>query len=249
MVAPRLHRHPRALAHLALAFPEKTDAERRLIALDMWTNLGRVFAEAFMVDRIVAAGRIEDRVAPLLDRLKASHEGAVFVSLHAGNWELVIVPTITAGVKAAGVYQRIKNPIVDRYLVGMRRERYPRGLFQKGAQIGRKLVRIVKDGGAIALLADLRDRRGVNVPFFGHPAPSTTFPALLSRAGQVVMLAARVIRLDGVHFAVEGEAIEVPRTDDRDADVEEATRRIQSIFEGWIREHPEQWMWAHNRWG
>jgi KDO2-lipid IV(A) lauroyltransferase len=52
-----------------------------------------------------------------------------------------------------------------------------------------------------------------------------------------------------VHFYIETERIEVPRTADRDADIAEATRRIHALFEQWIREHPEQWMWAHRRWG
>ena len=35
-------RHKRALANLAIAFPEKSDAERQEIALKHWENLGRV---------------------------------------------------------------------------------------------------------------------------------------------------------------------------------------------------------------
>ena len=112
-----------------------------------------------------------------------------------------------------------------------RRERYPRGLFEKGAHVARKLMRIVREGGAVSLMADLRDRRGVLVPFFGRPAPSTTFPALICRTSDAVLVAARVIRTKGARFIIEGEFVEVPRTQDRDADVEEATRRIQALFE------------------
>jgi Kdo2-lipid IVA lauroyltransferase/acyltransferase len=71
----------------------------------------------------------------------------------------------------------------------------------------------------------------------------------LCRTTQAGLLAARVIRLDGARFIIDGEIIEVPRTEDREADIDEATRRIQSTFEAWIREHPAQWMWAHKRWG
>ncbi len=53
----------------------------------------------------------------------------------------------------------------------------------------------------------------------------------------------------GVHFRIQVEEIDVQRTGDRDVDIEETTRRIHALFESWIREHPEQWMWAHRRWG
>jgi KDO2-lipid IV(A) lauroyltransferase len=248
-LAPRLHRHPRALAHLELAFPEKTAAEREKIARDMWSHLGRVFAESFMIERLVASKRVENRAAEALRELKATQRPLVFVSLHAGNWELVALALTAADIKVAGVYQKIKNPFVDHYLSRLRRDRYPRGLFAKGNDIGRRLMRIVRDGGAVALLADLRDRRGVTVPFFGEPAPSTPFPAFLARTSNAILVAGRTIRVSGSHFAIESAVVEVPHTDDRDADIEEATRRLQALFESWIREHPEQWMWAHRRWG
>lgn len=249
LVAPHLRRHERALRHLAAAYPEKSSGEIEAIARAMWMQLGRTFAEALISERIIRAGRIDDRTGPVLDPVKASGKGSVFVSLHTGNWELVIYPTVVRGIKSAGVYQRMKNPKVDDYVMLARRDRYPRGLFAKGNDIARKLMRIVREGGAVALLADLRDRRGINVPFFGRPAPTTPFPAVLARSNDVELLAARCVRTHGVHFYIESEVIEVPRTDDREADIVEATRRIHAVFERWIREHPEQWMWAHRRWG
>jgi len=249
LVAPHLRRHERALRHLAAAYPEKSRAEIETIARAMWMQLGRTFAEALISERIMRAGRIDDRTGTQLDTLKISGKGSVFVSMHTGNWELVIYPTLVRGIKAAGVYQRMKNPKVDDYIMLARRDRYARGLFAKGNDIARKLMRIVREGGSVALLADLRDRRGVVVPFFGRPAPTTPFPALLARSNDAVLLAARCVRTRGVHFYIETERIEVPHTADRDADIAEATRRIHVLFERWIREHPEQWMWAHRRWG
>ena len=249
MIAPWLHRHERVLTHLAKAYPEEPAAFHQKIAAEMWTNLGRVFAESLMIERIVRLGRIEDRTGTLVSTLQASGKGTVFVSLHSGNWELAISPALASGMKVAGVYQRIKNPLVDAWILAGRRERYPRGLFAKGADVGRRLMRVVREGGAVAILADLRDRRGISVPFFGRPAPSSVFPALLSRSGDATLVAARVIRTHGVHFAIEAETIPVPQTEDRDADIVEATTAIQALFEKWIREHPEQWMWGHRRWG
>ncbi|GLS21049.1 lauroyl acyltransferase [Labrys miyagiensis] len=249
LIAPRLRRHERAIRHLATAYPAKGAAEIEAMARAMWMQLGRTFAESLMVERIIRAKRIENKSGPLLEAMKASGKGVVFVSLHTGNWELVVLPTVDSGIKVAGVYQRLKNPRVDDYVSLVRRDRYPRGLFVKGADIGRKLMRIVREGGAIALLADLRDRGGLSVPFFDRPAPSTTFPALLARSNDASLVAARVIRKQGVRFLIEAEEIEIPHTGDRDADVAEATCSIHRLFEKWVREYPEQWMWAHRRWG
>ncbi|MGO4335407.1 lysophospholipid acyltransferase family protein [Labrys sp. KB_33_2] len=249
LAAPRLRRHERALQHLAAAYPAKNATEIDALARTMWMHLGRTFAESLMVDRIVKAGRIEDASGPLIEAVKATGKGVVFVSLHTGNWELVVIPTVTSGIKVAGVYQRMKNPKVDDYVALVRRDRYPRGLFVKGANVGKKLLRIVRSGGAIALLADLRDRNGLSVPFFDRPAPSTTFPALLARGSDALLVAARVIRTRGVRFRIEAEILDVPHTDDRNADVDAATHQTHRLFEKWVREYPEQWMWAHRRWG
>src|SRR5215831_18271589 len=89
LVAPHLERHPRALSHLALAFPSLPEAERERIALAMWGDLGRVFAESFLIDRILDQDRIDDRTDHLLTEARQAGRGIVFVSLHTGNWELV----------------------------------------------------------------------------------------------------------------------------------------------------------------
>ena len=47
-------RHKRALDNLAIAFPEKTQAERQEIALKHWENLGRVMVETMRIDRFLA---------------------------------------------------------------------------------------------------------------------------------------------------------------------------------------------------
>ena len=249
LIAPQLHRHERASHHLAVAYPTKSAAEIDALTRRMWMHLGRTFAESLMVNRIVKAGRIEDASGSLFEIVKASDKGIVFVSLHTGNWELVVLPTVARGIKVAGVYQRMKNAKVDKYIARTRRDRYPRGLFAKGADIGGKLLRIVRSGGAIAMLADLRDLNGLPVAFFDRMAPSTTFPALLARRSGAFLVAARVIRTQGVHFRIEVEILDVPHTDDRKADVDEATQQTQRLFETWVREYPEQWMWAHRRWG
>jgi KDO2-lipid IV(A) lauroyltransferase len=249
-VAPMLRRHRRALAHLQAAMPALTPAARETIIRDMWEVLGRNFAEAFQLDRIFAdPDRLVLDLSPEVEALMRNHKAIVLVSLHLGNWEIAGISGVRAKLRLAGVYQKLKNPLVDAYVTGLREPFYPAGLFSKGHDTAPKLMRIARGGASIAILADLRDWRGVAVPFFGRPAPSTPFPALLAIKQNLPIVAGRVRRLPGVRFLVDAEAIPVQRTGDREADVAATTAAIQACFERWVRETPDQWMWAHRRWG
>jgi KDO2-lipid IV(A) lauroyltransferase len=248
LVAPRLRRHKRALNNLALAFPEKSPAEIQQIALGMWDNLGRTFAEFFHLDEIVNSDRIQLESPELFEALRGRGGGMVACSLHMANWEITSQAAVRIGKAPAGVYQQITNPLVDRYVNAVRAPFYPGGLMEKSSRTARTLLRYAREGGCAAFLADQRERRGVDAAFFGRPAPSATFPALVARSANAPLYVCRAKRLDGVRFSLRFEEVAVPHTDDRDADVAAATRAVQSAFERMIREAPEQWMWAHRRW-
>ena len=247
IVAPLLRRHRRALDNLAFAFPETSPAERERIARDMWDNLGRTFAELFHMRRIAREGRI---ALDPYDRFKAIAEAGPFVvcTLHMGNWEIASQAGLLFGLPIAGVFQRLTNPYVDAWLFKVRDPFYPGGLFDKSHATARALLRLAREGGYPAFVADLRESRGVATPFFGRPALSNPFPALIARTAGLPLYAARAMRLPGSRFTVRIERVEVPTTGDRHADVLAATAALHAQFEDFIREAPEQWMWAHRRW-
>ena len=258
VLAPRGRRHRRALDNLARAYPEKTPEEREQIALDMWANLGRVMAETMQLDRLLKQPeRIENRTEYVLKRYKSKMGPAICVSLHTGNWELSMWPMARAGTKPAAVYRLVKNPFVDLYLRSMRTELYPGGLFAKGKMKGnlaghdtaRMIGSYLRQGGRLGFLCDLYEKKGIDVPFFGHPAPSTPFPAMLARRLGARMWMGRCVRKDNkCQFAVEIKELKVPRTDDPQEDVRVITAAMHKQFEEWIREYPEQWMWSNRRW-
>ena len=248
LIAPRLRRHKRALANLALAFPEKSEPERAAIALAMWDNLGRTFAEAFHLADFTSPGRIAVDNAEALAAF-ARKGGGVICAPHLGNWELNVIEAVRCGVNAAGIYQRVKNPLVDAYMLALRLPLYSGGLIEKSAAAPRRLLRHVRKGGIAVVLADLRDVTGIAAPFFGRPAPSTPFPALIARTLGVPLSVSCLVRETNARFRMLFEEIPVPVTDDRDADIALATARTQAALERYVRAHPEQWMWAHRRWG
>jgi KDO2-lipid IV(A) lauroyltransferase len=248
VVAPRLPRHARALDHLAHAFPDLPVAERRRIAVAMWGNLGRVAAETVQLDRLTADRTrytLSDGALAVLERGRG---GAVLTSLHTGNWEVVIEAPNLAGLVSTGVYQTVRNPHVDAWLKDLRTPLYPGGLLAKGPEAARQMLGRLKRGEVVAVLGDLRESSGIQVPFFGRPAYANPFPAMAARMTGVPLIAGRVRRLPDSRFVIDVVEVPVPRTDDRRADAEAGTAALHAQFEAWIRERPAEWMWAHRKW-
>jgi Kdo2-lipid IVA lauroyltransferase/acyltransferase len=247
LIAPRLYRQERALDNLALAYPEMSLAERKKVAADMWENLGRTFAESFHLEKIVAEGRVRFEPEERFDEIARS--GPIVVcGLHLGNWEIIGSASKRIGARFTGVYQRLSNPYVDEETHKLRAFLYEGGLLPKTPVTARALLRTAQQGGYPALLADLRDDRGAEVPFFGHPARSNTFPALLARTTGLPLYVGAAFREPGVRFVVRAAQVPVPVTKDKAADAIAATAALQKQFEAFIREAPEQWMWAHRKW-
>lgn len=247
-LGPRIgrERHRRALANLALAYPDLSPQQRAALAAAMWENLGRTFAESFRLKEIAESDRLSfDLPAGFPDDAAAR----VVCAPHQGNWEIAVLAVSRGKTQPAGVYQKIKNPFVDARVRNIRSFLYPGGLLPKTHSAPRQLIRHAREGGTLAILADQRDMRGPRVSFFGQPTPSTPFPAIVARTLGLKLYAGQIVRKPGARFEIKLVEIAVPQTEDREADIIAATAALQADFERTIRQHPEQWMWSHRRWG
>jgi KDO2-lipid IV(A) lauroyltransferase len=258
MVGPWLRQNRRALENLAIAFPERDAADREAVARAMWANMGRVFAETFYIDRIVADPSRLEIVDEAHWRTRMREGGsAVGMTAHLGNWEIAVWPMTKFGLEPAGVYRPLTNPYLDRLLRQQRTQLYPSGLLGKGAETeagsGHKTARLlvdhVRQKGTIGFVADHYERRGVVVPFMGHFTRVTPVPAMIARhlGARVWMGRCRRIGTE-TRFRVDLSEVEVPHTTSRTADNKALTTAMFAIFEAWIREDPEQWMWWNTRW-
>jgi KDO2-lipid IV(A) lauroyltransferase len=252
-------RQARALENLRIAFPEKSEAERRAICVAHWENLGRIMAETMQIDRIIEdPTRITIVPERLFSRYKNKLGPAIGVSLHMGNWELSVWPFVIANANPAAVYRTVNNPYVDAYLRWQRRKLYPGGLFGRGKVEGehgddQKTARILTDfvrrGGRLGLVCDLYDRRGIPVPFFGAEARTQAIGAMIARRVGSRMWMSRCKRIGtDSRFEVELKELRVPRTANQSEDIRWIMTEMQKQFEAWVRDAPEQWMWSNRRW-
>lgn len=251
-------RHNRAIANLAIAFPEKSEDERSAICMAHWENLGRVMAETMQIDRLIGEpDRIKIADAELFGRYKNKLGAAVGISLHMGNWEIAIWPFVEANANPAGVYRTVTNPYVDQYLRKQRENLFPGGMFGRGRvgehddsqKTARILTDYVRKGGRLGLVCDLYDRTGIEVPFFGKPARTQAIGAMIARRVGSRMWMSRCRRINNEsRFEIDIKELRVPRTANVSDDVRWTMTEMQKQYELWVREMPEQWMWSNRRW-
>ena len=249
LIGPRLWRQKRALANLELAFPERSPGERMAIAAAMWENLGRTFVESFRIQTLTESDRIVFEPAEGFDEAARGAKPFIVCGLHLGNWEIAGAwrPANSAFRSSARLSARL-NPHVEALLRNLREPLYKAGLMPKTPVTARALLRAIKDGACPCFLADLRDDRGELVTFFGRPARSNVFPALLACTTGVPLYAGAAFRRPGARFSIRIAPISMPQTRDSAADALVATQTLQRQYEAFIREAPEQWMWAHRKW-
>lgn len=248
-LGPRLRKHRHVLANLAVAFPDWSAEQRAAVAAESWAQAFRMVAELPHLADLVAgrSGRIEVRDP---HGVAAALRGrpALFVTAHLGNWNLTPVAAVRAGIKVAVIFRRQTSPRIEALF-----ERARAGLPWRSLEVeeaGRAMLEELKAGRAVGLLPDQRFEEGEPVPFFGHPAPTPVAPARIAVKMGLPFVAARVVRLEGCRFEIRVEPPLEPDGSIRDLRERafQLTAALNRLFEGWIREHPEQWLCAKRRW-
>jgi len=244
-----------ALAHLALAFPEKGEAERAAIARQMFVNLGRSAMEITSIRsydaRLTEYMTVRD--PELLRDALARGKGIVFVTGHLGNWELMARLVARVGKPVHAVAKRGGDARLMGLVEQWRREGGVTTLWREDASTARALLRVFKRGEVLGILVDQDTKvQGVWVPFFGRPAFTPRAPGDLAlRTGAPVLVGTSHRKGDRPGDGLVFEATEVrydPAPADREAEAVRITAACQAIMEDAIRRHPADWVWMHERW-
>ncbi|EKV32496.1 Lipid A biosynthesis lauroyl acyltransferase [Caenispirillum salinarum AK4] len=236
--------------NLARAFPEKTRAEREAILRGMWENLGRIAGEYPHVHK---AGFLRARMTVNgLDTLEAMRDdgiGGLFFSAHVGNWEVSSYAATAADLPLHRFYRAANNPLIEATLYRRGRSGMQGELLPKGRKGAARALGLLKRGGHVAIMADQKQNEGIPVPFFGRDAMTTPAVAEFALRLKLPVIPTRTVRLGGARFRVDvGPPMEFAPTGDHRADVAALTAQITQVVEGWVREHPDQWLWVHRRW-
>ncbi len=242
-----------AEANCALAFPDLSRGERRRIVRGSFRNFARVGIDVFWVRRI--DGRnfrefVDIENEELAREILAEGRGAIAVTPHLGNWEIISTVSALAGFPLHVVVHPLNNPYLSDWFDRHRGRGGVRVVHRQGAV--RSAIRAVRRNEAVALLIDQNTKPaegGTYVDFFGLPATITKTPAVLAlRTGAPILFTLGIPRDDGGWTVRYGPRIEVSSNPDAEEAVRETTRNCVRAVEQSIRDHPDLWLWMYKRW-
>jgi KDO2-lipid IV(A) lauroyltransferase len=194
---------------------------------------------------------VED-VSEMPQTRKIRERGAVFVSGHIGNWELILgLRTLYQHFPPSTfLAEEIPHHAVNRLLQKLRSHADVMSAFRKGGT--RALVQTLKQGGTAGLIVDRNVRRalgGIWVPFFGLPARTTPLPAWLATRHDVPVYPIFCFPRENGRYRLwlGPDVTENLRGTTEHETNREIMGRINDVLEDVIRAQPELWTWSLKR--
>ncbi len=255
-IGPMTSRQALVELNLQRAFPEKSDEERKEIALDMWGNMARLLTEYIFVDKLLDhdleqgdGGLIDVYGKEIFRDLRANPRPFIVFTAHTGNFELLPIIAAKYGLNVTALFRPPNNPFIAKRLLSARRTHMGQ-LVPSQAGASWTLANVLESGGGVGLLVDQKFHRGAKTRFFGRKVRTSPLLVKLARNYECEVYPARSIRLPNGRFKLEMEpAVELPRDDRGQIDVKATAQLLNDKVESWVREYPGQWQWFHDRWG
>ncbi|WP_439107449.1 lysophospholipid acyltransferase family protein [Congregibacter sp.] len=236
--------------NLRWAFPEKSDAERRLIARASYRHLCNLFIEILSSTRLRQSDMSERVTFPNLELLANATENfqkqAIVLLIHQGNWEWMLHAAMDQmGVSVDPVYKTLHSPFWNQFMLDAR--------SRFGAtpmpidRVGREVIRGRKRKRLIAMLADQAGPKAAGYwrNFLNRPASFYRGADKLAQSMNLPVVFAQCRRKGIGHYEVLFQEISLPP---HDADPELILERYVLAAEAAIAEQPETYLWTNRRW-
>ncbi|MFO0963384.1 MAG: lysophospholipid acyltransferase family protein [Phycisphaerales bacterium] len=218
----------------------------------------RYMFRTFMVDAFQLPRMLTEETWPSWVDLSQAEAGialmleerpSIYLSPHAGNWELLgYFPTIM-GFRMHALARPLDNPMIWNWVLSKREARGLRIITKFGAT--EELQRIVAAQGRIAFIADQNaGEDGIFVPFFGQMASAYKSIGLFAMRYELPVAVGVALRQgESLRYAIH--TVDVIRPEDwapYDDPLFYITARYNRAMEQAVLLAPDQYLWIHRRW-
>ena len=244
----------RAVEHLRRSFPDWTEEHINDVGKASMRSVVYLAVEMLFTTRLITPetwrrhvrlNNVDEMIRVMLER----KSGAIFVTGHFGNWEVLGYTIATVGFPNYAVARPMDNPYINQWVLGVREKQGLRIIDKKGAM--GSLDDILQAGGCLGFIADQdAGRKGAFVDFFGRPASTFKAIALLAMRHEAPILVGYARRLDTFfNFEIGVQRIIFPcEWAEKDDPMIWITQEYTLAIEQLARGAPEQYLWAHRRW-
>ena len=250
-IGPLTSAHKTAQRNVRMAFPDWDDARVMKTVTEAWECFGRTAGELPhlpAIDPYEENGRVEVVGAERIDTIRESGRGAVLISGHFANWEVMASVICNRPLDCFVTYRALNNPHIDKKLNKVRHDYGIDVLTPKGLGT-REIMNALKANKAVAILNDQKFNKGIPVKMFGQDAMTAPGPTRLAMKYKVPIVPFSTVRTGPARFRVTvHEPIEIADTGDLETDIRTTVERITAFMEDRVREEPSQWFWMHRRW-
>ena len=137
--------------------------------------------------------------------------------------------------------------MIDSY-IQKNRQRENAYFYKKGFDSAKNMIKVLKNGGDLALLVDQKDSSGPLINFFNKKAYASEGFANLALKYQTMICPVYSIRnKDGSFQLIFEKPLEF--NEYQNLTPKDLVQKVYiEYFESWINKNPEQWLWSHERW-
>jgi KDO2-lipid IV(A) lauroyltransferase len=244
------------LSNLAIAFPEKPEAERKEIAKQFYRNFTDTLVETVKMISTSDA-QLSKRFVPnepsleLVRGFIRKGQNVQIHAMHNFNWEVVNLGVSKVfDIPFLALYMPISNKHLEKIFRKMR-NRYgtilvPATDFKKNFQVFENTY--TKGHYAMALVADQSPGSPQHawwVNFFNKPTPFVTGPEKAARMRSLPVVFGNFYKVKRGVYTFELELYTENAATTREG---ELTLAYVKYVERRIRERPDNYLWSHRRW-
>ncbi len=243
----------RVIYHLGLAFgSEKSPDEILALSKRVFIMLGKNTGDILRSLKVRTLGDLSKFLVTHgienYEKAYAKGKGVMFLTSHLGAFDLQITNMALRGLNPNIVGTALKDERLNE-LLWQYRNAYGAVAIERGKESVR-LFKVLKSGGSIAILIDQDTKvKSRFVDFFGMKASTPIGATVLAlRTGAAVVPTYVYLDENGMQNMHILPEIPLEITGDEETDLIVNTQNFTNFTEQIVREHPDQWVWMHERW-
>jgi len=181
----------------------------------------------------------------VFERAKNEGKGAILLSAHYGNWEIMASVIAIKDYDVRAIVKRQANPYVENLFTKLRNRYGIKVIYMEDS--AREIIKLLKRNIFVCILADQHaGDSGIMADFFGRKASTW---GQIGRIAQMVnspiIIGFDMRLVNNSHFAIIDDLWYIYKRDNAEIHFStEYNRRLENF----IKLYPQQYLWMHRRW-